>query len=188
MKKYVMTICLLFALMSGGCGSGNDMENGALREGVQATDEELQKPEVKNEGGETEYAYPIEEAVNDEAFCRIIEGKDIPVNLIYGLGGESGYVTSDSSDKAVIDGFIEAFRSLTIKEVITDPDKMSYVADGGEDIIFVMNDGSRVNITLDGRLYVHANGAVYVLDDTDKLTEQCVMMMDIAYMNENAGN
>ena len=94
--------------------------------------------------------YAVQAIYDDEAFNRIIEGKETPVAVFYGQGGEGGYVTSDSDDPEVINEFIEAFRELKIKEVITDPDKMNYVMDGGEDIVFGLEDGSQVNIVLDG--------------------------------------
>ena len=131
-------------------------------------------------------AYDVETIYDDDAFNRIIEGRETPVAMLYGQGGEGGYVTSDSDDPEVINEFIEAFRELKIKEVITDPDKMNYVMDGGEDIVFGLEDGSQVNIVLDGQR-IRTDDAIYVLEDNDKLIEACHMMSEVAYMNEFGG-
>ncbi len=130
--------------------------------------------------------YPIQDIIDDDAFDDIIEGRVIPVILLYGQGGEAGYVTSDTDDAEVINDFVEGFREVTIKEVITDPDKMGYVMDGGEDIVFGLPDGSQVNIVLDGQR-IHTDNAIYELDNKDKLTEACHMMSEVAYMNEFGG-
>ena len=159
-------------------GSYTDQDTEQDQDGQQGTDSAGSIGQTKK--------YPIQTIYDDAAFDDIIEGRVTPVIVLYGQGGEAGYVTSDSDDAEVINDFIEGFREVTIKEVITDPDKMDYVMDGGQDIVFGLPDGSQVNIVLDGQR-IHMDDAIYELDNKDKLIEACHMMSEVAYMNEFGG-
>ncbi|SCW62053.1 hypothetical protein SAMN02910456_02208 [Ruminococcaceae bacterium YRB3002] len=119
--------------------------------------------------------YDICRIVTDGLLEDILEGKESPVEVRYGVGGEQGYITSTTRDPEVIRGFIEALREITIKERITDRDRMGYAADGNADITLEMEDGRTAKIQLDrdAGTKVHTDNAVYLLDNTDKLNIMC---------------
>lgn len=210
MKKAVAVITLLTALVMGGCagkggagtestgGGGSSVEEGQDRDGTEREEtdrdgedgDDAELPAVQDEEGSTDddqsAAYDIEKIYPDELMKKIIEGEEMPMVIGYGLGGESGYVTAMSQDTEIIGAFIDGLRELSIKSIST-PDQASYVADGGEDIIFGMEDGSQFDIALDGRQWIHTDSAVYELADTAALSEVCAMMQEIAYMNDAGG-
>ena len=183
MKITGIGILLILTLMLCACGKtdGPDLtESGAQTTGhaqettIDADDSQSAK-------------YDMEKIYTDEAFRKIMEGEVSPVIVIYGLGGEGGYISATSKDPEVIKGFIEAFRDIKINRSTDNPDEMDYVMDGGEDIVFGLEDGSQVNLSLDGRNRIHANDVVYFLDNTQRLSDMCVMMQDVAYLNEAGG-
>ncbi len=211
MKKAVVVFSLLTALVMGGCagkggagtestgGGGSSVEEGQDRDGTEREEtdrdgedgDDAELPAAQDEEGSTDddqsSSYDIEKIYPDELMKKIIEGEEMPMVIGYGLGGESGYVTAMSQDTEIISAFIDAFRELSIKSISSDPDNAAYVADGGEDIIFGMEDGSQFDIALDGRQWIHTDSAVYELADTAALSEVCVMMQEIAYMNDAGG-
>ena len=180
MKKAVMIFSIMTVLMIGGCagegGLGNDSSAGGRGrlQSAQSSDDE-------------DGVYDIERIYTDDLMREIVEGDEMPIFVGYGLGGESGYVSAMSDDPEIIDGFIEAFREVKIGSTKHDSTDM-YVADGGEDIVFVMEDGRQFNIAMDGRIWIHTDDVVFELGNTAKLSEMCVMMQEIAYMNESGGN
>lgn len=191
MKKTFIMLGLMICMM-GACGQKEETAEVSYQvdrvresEGQDKGRDELPDPDPVNYTSNAP-GYAVEAIYNDDAFTSIIEGRETPIVVLYGQGGEAGYVTSDSDDPEVINEFIEAFREANIKEVITDPDKMDYVADGGEDIVFGMNDGSQVNIVLDGQR-IRTEDALYVLEDNAGLIEACHMMSEVAYMNKFGG-
>ena len=191
MKKPLITIGLITLLMMSACAKNESVDNtansdgrGTLQDSQQQeddTDENFDNPEDGNA------AYDIERIYTNRSFVRIIEGEEVPVIVLYGLGGESGYVSAVSQDPDTINDFIEAFRDLRIQSVFSEDEDPGYVADGGEDIIFGMEDGSQVNIALDGRIRIHADGMVFHLENSGKLNEVCLNMQEMAYLNENGG-
>ena len=189
MKKTVFMLGLMLCMLSA-CGQKDkiaDVSYQAERVRTQKSDDQdAEKAQDTDSSAGKRAVYDIQTIYNDDALDAILEGRETPIAVLYGQGGEGGYVTSDSDDPEVINGFIEAFRELEIKEVITDPEKMDYVADGGEDIVFGMYDGSQVNISLDGQR-IHTKNAIYVLENKDKLLEACHMMSEVAYMNAFGG-
>ena len=119
-------------------------------------------------------SYDIDSIIySDPLFIQIIEGHEIPEKVIYGMGGEGGYEEYTSSDTGVINGFIEALRSISIKSIITDPEQISYTADGIKDFTFVLEDGRKVIFNLDTFSRIHINEVVYELNNTMELVEMC---------------
>ncbi|MBR5421794.1 MAG: hypothetical protein IK115_11665 [Lachnospiraceae bacterium] len=193
MKKRASLTALILLLILSACGNKEEdasplAATNKMREVVPGT---AADPTESDPGpavsAEPEQAYDIESIFTEEAFCRIMDGEETAVCVLYGLGGEGGYVTSSTDDPEIIADFIDAFRALTIKNIITDPDEMGYVADGGEDFVFGLENGSQVNLTMDGGTRIHADEVVYELDNTGKLNELCAMMLEMTYLNEAGG-
>ena len=119
----------------------------------------------------TKYKYEIEDAVSDETFSSVIEGKLVPVEIKFGMGGESGYEQFSTKDSEMISAYIEALRAVRIKKVITDEEDMFLVNDGIEDYSFIMEDGTKTGFGTDLSTYImdRENNKQYVLDNTDEL-------------------
>lgn len=199
MKRTVILTGAMMLFMLSACGTNNEKADIDLPTGVVATnhmagadessvpvDEEA--PEGADDGDiSADGIYDIERIYTDTLFCRIMEGDEIPLVVIYGLGGEGGYVSAMSDDPETVNGFIEALREVKIKSTTQDPDDFGYTADGGEDIVFGMKDNTKFSIALDGRVRIHGNGVVFEIENTQKLSEMCLMMQHIAYLNDNGG-
>ncbi len=198
MKKAVIVLSALTVLVMSACAGKNDTGNESSVRGRMETSQDDDQNTPDDDTVLTEYdgadenvesaVYDIERIYPDDLFKKIIEGDETPVLVGYGLGGESGYVTAESDEAEVINGFIEAFREVTIKSTDHNPESDMYVADGGEDIIFGMEDGRQFHIAMDGRIWIHTDDVVFELDNTGRLSEMCVMMQEIAYMNQAGGN
>ncbi len=119
----------------------------------------------------TKYKYEIEDVVSDETFSSVLEGKMIPVEIKFGMGGESGYEQFSTKDSEMISAYIDALRAVRIKKVITDEDDMFLVNDGIEDYSFIMEDGTKTGFGTDLSTYVmdRENNKQYVLENTDEL-------------------
>lgn len=119
----------------------------------------------------TKYKYEIEDVVSDETFSSVLEGKLIPVEIKFGMGGESGYEQFSTKDSEMISAYIDALRAVRIKKVITDEDDMFLVNDGIEDYSFIMEDGTKTGFGTDLSTYVmdRENNKQYVLENTDEL-------------------
>ncbi len=198
MKKAVIVLSALTALVMSACAGKNDTGNESAGRSRIETSQDDDQNTPDDDTVLTEYdgadenaessVYDIERIYQDDLFKKIIEGDETPVLVGYGLGGEGGYVTAVSDEAEVINGFIEAFREVTIKSTDHNPESNMYVADGGEDIIFGMEDGRQFNIAMDGRIWIHTDDVVFELDNIGRLSEMCVMMQEIAYMNQAGGN
>lgn len=151
MKKYVITAAMLVsALLMPACAS-NDPSS-----------------------------YDISKVFDDPLFVDVINGDSVPAEVIYGQGGEQGYLTVSSQDPEIVEDFVEAFREIVIEEKITDPDEMTYGADGINDYTFVMADGSRVMVTLeyDAAPSAHVGEkAVYKLGNCGRLFDLSAEIM-----------
>jgi len=117
------------------------------------------------------YDYESEKVFRNNDFSNILEGKKVPVEIQYGMGGEFGYKQWSTKDPKIINEYIEAFRDVKIKEVITNEDDMIFIFDGIEDYIFVMEDGSEIVIGTDCSTYVIDGDIQYVLENNEKLFE-----------------
>ena len=119
----------------------------------------------------TKHKYEIEEAVSDETFSSVMEGELTPVEIKFGIGGEGGYEQFSTTDAEMINEYIEAFRAVRIKKVITDKEDMFLVNDGIEDYSFIMDDGTKTGFGTDLSTYVmdRENNKQYVLENTDEL-------------------
>lgn len=113
--------------------------------------------------------YDMEQVVRDKVFSGIMEGKIVPVEMKYGIGGESGYEQYSTEDPEMIDAYIEAFKEIKIKEVITNQQDMIIVFDGTEDYTFVTEDGSTIVIGTYCSTYVCDSDAEYVLEHNEGL-------------------
>ncbi|MBR6256415.1 MAG: hypothetical protein IKR23_03470 [Lachnospiraceae bacterium] len=192
MKKTLIMIGMITLLMMSACAKNEGTDDTAYPDDRGTLQDSQQQEDYKDddyddgcEDGNT--VYDIERVYTDGSFSRIIEGEEVPVIVMYGLGGESGYVSAVSQDPDTINEFIEAFRDLRIQSVFSEDEDPGYVADGGEDIVFGMEDGSQVAVALDGRTRIHTDGMVFHLENTGKLSEVCVNMQEMAYLNENGG-
>lgn len=113
--------------------------------------------------------YEIEAACNNQSLNDLLEGKTEPVKVIYGQGGEQGYIQYETEDEELITAYLDTLRNATIDEVITDPGEMGYTADANEDIIFITKEGEQILIAFDLQNKIHGNDAVYVLGNYKKL-------------------
>lgn len=118
-----------------------------------------------------EYRYAIEEVFPDNAFSDILKGESIPAEIKYGMGGEGGYQQYSTQDPKIINEYIEAFKEIKIKEVITNQDDMITVVDGIEDYIFILEDGPEIVLGTDCSTYVCDGNIEYVLENNEKLLE-----------------
>lgn len=118
-----------------------------------------------------EYTYEIEKVFHDNAFSSILKGENVPVEIKYGMGGEGGYEQYSTKDSKMINEYIEAFKEIKIKEVITNQDDMIIIFDGIEDYIFIMEDGTEIVIGTDCSTYVRDFDIEYVLENNEKLFE-----------------
>ena len=115
--------------------------------------------------------YEIEKVVHDNNFSDILEGKTVPIEIKYGLGGAGGYRQWSTKDPKIINEYIEAFRQIRIKDVITNQDDMVYIFDGIEDYIFILQDGTEIVVGTDCSTYVFDEDIQYVLEKNEKLFE-----------------
>lgn len=118
-----------------------------------------------------EYKYEIEKVFHDNVFSSILKGENVPVEIKYGMGGEGGYEQYSTKDSKMINEYIEAFKEVKIKEVITNQDDMIVIFDGIEDYIFIMEDGTEIVIGTDCSTYVRDSDIEYVLENNEKLFE-----------------
>ncbi len=118
-----------------------------------------------------EYKYEIEQVFQDIAFSSILEGENLPVEIKYGMGGEGGYEQHSTKDPKIINEYIEAFKEIKIKEVITNQDDMIVVFDGIEDYTFILEDGTEIVIGTDCSTYVRDSDIEYVLENNERLFE-----------------
>lgn len=117
------------------------------------------------------HKYEIEDVYSDDSFNSIIEGELVPVEIKFGIGGEDGYIQFSTKDTEMISAYIEAFRTVKIKQVITDENDMIIVMDGIEDYAFIMEDGTKVYLGTYLSTYImdRANNKQIVLENSDKL-------------------
>ena len=189
MKKAVIVFSLLTELIMGACAGkdGADLGSAGNERGRIQNAQDIDEDYADDEDNETAGVYDMERIYNNDLFTKILQGEITPMTVLYGLGGEGGYVTAISQEQEIINGFIEAFRDVKICNTSHGSEGEVYVFDGGEDIVFGMEDGSQFNITMDGRRWIHVADVVFELDNTAKLSEMCVMMQEIAYMNQAGG-
>lgn len=122
---------------------------------------------------DTEAKYDIEYVFPDDTFISIIEGEQIPTEIIVGFGGENGYEQYSTKDPDTINEYIEAFRAVHIEEEIDEQDKMISVADGIIDYTFVLEGDVNVTLGTDLSEYVtdRERGIQFRLDNTNQLDD-----------------
>lgn len=123
--------------------------------------------------GNTGAAYDIEYVFPNDTFISVVEGEQIPIEIIVGFGGENGYEQYSTKDTDTINEYIEAFRSVHIKEEIEEQDKMIFVADGIIDYTFVLEGDVKVTLGTDLSEYVtdRGRGIQFHLDNTNQLDD-----------------
>ncbi len=122
---------------------------------------------------DTEKKYDIEYVFPDDTFISVIEGEQIPIEIIVGFGGENGYEQYSTKEPDTINEYIEAFRSVHIKEEIDEQDRMISVADGIIDYTFVLEGDVKVTLGTDLSEYVtdRGRGIQFHLDNTNQLND-----------------
>ena len=122
---------------------------------------------------DTEEKYDIEYVFPDDTFISVIEGEKIPIEIIVGFGGENGYEQYSTKEPDTINEYIEAFRSVHIKEEIDEQDRMISVADGIIDYTFVLEGDVKVTLGTDLSEYVtdRGRGIQFHLDNTNQLND-----------------
>lgn len=123
--------------------------------------------------------YDIEQAFSDPVFCQIMEGKLFPIEVRYGVGGEEGYHQYTSTDKDTIQKYIEAFRHLKLKEIVTDEQDFEHMMDAITDYIFYLEDGKEVLISMDHSAYVTKEDKQYVYEYSEELNELNQMICEM---------
>lgn len=108
---------------------------------------------------------------HDQKFSDVIHGNNVPVEIIFGVGGECGYVQYSTRDPEMINEYIEAFKEIRIEEEITNPKDMIVVYDGIEDYSFVFDDGTEIVVGTYLSTYVNDSDIEYVLENNEKLRE-----------------
>lgn len=151
MKKIIVfAICVMCLFTSVGCGT---------------TDKHTKKKDQISE------QYAIEKVFHDQKFSDVIHGNNVPVEIIFGVGGECGYVQYSTRDPEMINEYIEAFKEIRIEEEITNPKDMIVVYDGIEDYSFVFDDGTEIVVGTYLSTYVNDSDIEYVLENNEKLRE-----------------
>ena len=187
MKRSVILIAAAALLALAGCGDtdkSSRVESKASPAGIIAPDGDAvssalagseETSSVPDDQKEINWTvrptYPVEEVFPDSLFVSIIDGETVPVKLICGSGGEGGYNSYPVTDPGKIKEFIEAFRMMTIKEVITDRDEMNNIMDGITDLIFETEDGRQTLANFDCCTYVMTDDEQYVFENNEKLRE-----------------
>ena len=180
MKKHRLILATAMLLALTACGNTDENTkntyNGALQNipftSIQQNDTDATTTEiVPNDITVPDITtnYDIQTVQSDPLFVDIIDGKEVPVEVTFGRGGEDGYYTFSSKDPEVINGFIDALRQVEIKKVITDPEEMVYVCDANNDIHFIMEDGRQAFLAFELFSYVHDGNIEYELENTDEL-------------------
>ena len=113
--------------------------------------------------------YPITYVFDDPQFVSIIEGKTLPVEIRYGLGGEGGYEQWSSSDSEMINRYIDVFRNMEIKREITDNEEFVNIADAINDYSFCLKDGTEIQISFELNKYVTKDDKQYEFVYSDEL-------------------
>ena len=113
--------------------------------------------------------YPISYVFDNSQFVSIIEGEVLPVEIRHGLGGEGGYEQWSSRDSEMISRYIDVLRGLEIKREITDKNEFVFVADGINDYIFYLEDGTEILISMDLNAYVKKGDKQYEFKYSDDL-------------------
>ena len=176
-KHLVMVICAGLLISLVGCGSkdsldtvvtSHDIANATVTSLEPATSQE---PDTGTQ--QDTITYDIENAVTDPTLISIIQGDIEPIKVIYGRGGEAGYDQYESTDDIMIKSMINGLRLLHLSDILYGD--VPYIADGNEDIIFCLEDGTKVSIAFDGKSYVHTEQnnqpVVYVFSNIDTLSE-----------------
>ena len=149
-SRIIVIIILTIGLLFTGCAQNNGVINHAS--------------EQKNYG-----KYPITYVFDNSQFVSIIEGEVLPVEICHGLGGEGGYEQWSSRDSEMISRYIDVFRGMEIKREITDENEFVSVADGINDYIFYMEDGTEILISMDLNAYVKKDDKQYEYKYSDEL-------------------
>ena len=125
---------------------------------------------INHASEQTDYGkYPITYVFDNSQFVSIIEGEALPVEIRHGLGGEGGYEQWSSRDSEMISRYIDVLRGLEIKREITDENEFVYVADGINDYIFYLEDGTEILISMDLNAYVKKGDKQYEFKYSDDL-------------------
>ena len=130
---------------------------------------------------DSDFPYDIEIAFDDPVFIQIMEGEIVPVKVCHGLGGEGGYTQDWSDDPNMVDEYIYVLRNLKLEEVITDKEEFHYVADGINDYIFEMDDGTQVLISMDLNAYVIKDDKQYVFGYSQELHDLNELISEVEY-------
>lgn len=170
MKKSAVIITLAAVLMMTACTTQKGLPNPKDDTGGTVVDSSMQvEDSAQVDGSASGATCDIETVFDDPVFVQIMEGEIVPVEVRHGLGGEGGYSQDVSQDPEVIKAYIEAFRNMKIKEILTDKDDFNYVSDGINDYIFYLEDGSEVMVSMDLSMYVIKDGKQYVFEYSQEL-------------------
>ncbi|MBQ6230592.1 MAG: hypothetical protein IJJ74_05685 [Eubacterium sp.] len=182
--KLIFAAAMLLALTA--CGNkdnSSDKTNNTTNDNTQESgiDTTINLPSTTEASTtqDTKTNYDIQTVLTDALFVDIIDGKEIPAEVIFGRGGEDGYDTFSTKDQALIKDLIEALRVVKIKNVITNPDEMVYICDANNDIVFIMKDGREVLFAFDLFIYVHENNVEYELENTEPLRNACLQIQNM---------
>ncbi|MBR5349130.1 MAG: hypothetical protein IK125_07835 [Lachnospiraceae bacterium] len=114
----------------------------------------------------------------------ILEGREIPVLVEYGYGGEAGYSLCSAKDSKIINEFIEALNDLEIEECISETEQISYYADAFSDVIFTTSDGRKATVGFDNLEYMYVGNATYKIKTTARLSNVCEFMEYVPFLAE----
>ena len=94
----------------------------------------------------------------------MLRGKKVPVEIVYGFGGEAGYNTYSTTDENMIEDYLTALRSVRIESTIDSLDEFVRFTDYITDMTFIFEDGTEVMFSYDGGRYVIYDDVQYVFD------------------------
>lgn len=145
-----------------------------MKEDYRIVYDKVMNPEEEQEP--VTYNYGLEEVYDNPIFVSIIEGEILPQKIIYGCGGEFGFMEYETEEAEQIALYVEAIQDIEIKDRLTYPDDLSYTADANESITFVLKDGRMFTLDLDNQNKIHStdedgNPVVYVICENEFLMD-----------------
>ncbi len=118
----------------------------------------------------------------EELILEILTGSLFPAEVEFGFGGEAGYSCTSSTDEKIIRGVIDALNAVEVVREVPEDEPVSYVADGGVDIMFYTTDRRKVTLNFDGDVHVILGDTLYEIANTHQLSEAISVMQYVPFL------
>lgn len=118
----------------------------------------------------------------EDLILEILAGSLFPAEVEFGFGGEAGYSCTSSTDEKIIRGVIDALNAVEVVREVPEDEPVSYVADGGVDIMFYTTDRRKVTLNFDGDVHVILGDTLYEIANTHQLSEAISVMQYVPFL------